>query len=121
MGDDTVEVLRALWAAGAEDDDIDAICGPSKDCKNMKGVTFETNVGRRGQAAMAATSTLLFATGQTADNRPALFGIDKKTGKRVGSVEVSRLGGYGLMTYLHQGKQYIVIPINGGYTAMALP
>ena len=50
----------------------------------MKGVTFDSNVGRRGQAAMAATSTLLFATGQTADNRPALFGIDKKTGKRVG-------------------------------------
>ena len=24
-----------------QDDDIDAICGPSKDCKNMKGVTFD--------------------------------------------------------------------------------
>ena len=31
------------------------------------------------------------------------------------------LGGYGLMTYLHEGKQYVVLPINGGYTAMALP
>jgi quinoprotein glucose dehydrogenase len=87
----------------------------------MKGLTFDTNVGRRGQAAMAATSTLLLASGQTADNRPALFGIDKKTGKRVGSVAVPRLGGYGLMTYLHQGKQYVVIPVNGGYTALALP
>jgi quinoprotein glucose dehydrogenase len=87
----------------------------------MKGVTFDTNVGRRGQAAMAATSTLLLASGQTADNRPALFGIDKKTGKRVGSVAVPRLGGYGLMTYLHAGKQYVVIPVNGGYTAVSLP
>ena len=41
MGDDTVEVLRALWAAEGQDDDVDAICGPSKDCKNMKGVTFD--------------------------------------------------------------------------------
>ena len=70
---------------------------------------------------MAATSTLLLATGQTADNRPRLFGIDKKTGKRVGAVPTPRIGGYGLMTYLHQGKQYVVIPVNGGYTALALP
>jgi len=41
MGDDTVEVLRALWAAEGQNDDIDAICGPSKDCKNMVGVTFD--------------------------------------------------------------------------------
>ena len=45
---------------------------------------------------------------------------DKKTGKRVGAVVIPRAGGYGLMTYLHNGKQYIVIPTNGGYTAMAL-
>ena len=87
----------------------------------MKGLTFDTNVGRRGQAALAATSTLLFASGQTADNKPHLFGIDKKTGKRVGAVAVPRTGGYGLMTYLHQGKQYVVIPVNGGYTTLALP
>ncbi len=87
----------------------------------LKGLDIDTNWGRRGQAAMAATSTLLFATGQTADNTPHLFGIDKKTGKRVGAVATPRLGGYGLMTYLHEGKQYIIIPVNGGYTAMALP
>jgi quinoprotein glucose dehydrogenase len=87
----------------------------------MKGLTFDTNVGRRGQAALAATSTLLFASGQTADNKPQLFGIDKKTGTRVGAVAVPRTGGYGLMTYLHQGKQYVVIPVNGGYTTLALP
>ena len=50
-----------------------------------------------------------------------LFGIDKKTGKRVGSVPTPRVGGYGLMTYLHQGKQYVVLPRDGGYTALALP
>ena len=87
-----------------------------KDVKNL-----DTNWGRRGHAAMAATSTLLFATGQTADNAPKLFAIDKRTGKRVGAVATPRLGQYGLMTYMHQGKQYIVLPVNGGYTAMALP
>jgi quinoprotein glucose dehydrogenase len=87
-----------------------------KDVKNL-----DTNWGRRGHAALAATSTLLLATGQTADNAPKLFAIDKKSGKRVGAVATPRLGQYGLMTYMHQGKQYIVLPVNGGYTAMALP
>ena len=50
----------------------------------LKGVNVDTNWGRRGHPALAATSTLLLATGQTADNKPNLFGIDKKTGKRVG-------------------------------------
>jgi glucose dehydrogenase len=87
----------------------------------LKGVNVDTNWGRRGHAAMMATSTLLFATGTTADNRPHLFGIDKKTGKRVGAVQTPRVGQYGLMTYLHQGKQYVVLPRGGGYTVMALP
>jgi quinoprotein glucose dehydrogenase len=87
----------------------------------LKGLNIDTNWGRRGHAAMAATSTLLFATGATADNRPHLFAIDKKTGKRVGQVATPRMGQYGLMTYLHQGKQYVILPTNGGYTAMALP
>ena len=87
-----------------------------KDVKNL-----DTNWGRRGTAALAASSSLLFSAGQTADNAPKLFAIDKKTGKRVGAVATPRLGQYGLMTYVHQGKQYIVLPVNGGYTALALP
>ena len=87
----------------------------------LKGVKVDTNWGRSGHAALMATPTLLFATGMTADNRPNLFGIDKKTGKRVGAVPTPSLGGYGLMTYMHQNKQFVVIPVPGGYTAMALP
>jgi glucose dehydrogenase len=87
----------------------------------LKGVKVDTNWGRRGHAAMMATPTLLFATGTTADNRAHLFAIDKTTGKRVGQVATQRLGQYGLMTYLHQGKQYVVLPRTGGYTTLALP
>ncbi|MCA1585398.1 MAG: PQQ-binding-like beta-propeller repeat protein [Acidobacteria bacterium] len=87
----------------------------------LKGLDIDTNWGRRGHAAMMATSTLLFATGTTADNKPHLFGIDKRTGKRVGQVATPRIGQYGLMTYLHNGKQYVVLPRNGGYTTLALP
>ena len=88
-----------------------------KDVANL-----DTNWGRRGHPGpWPRLRRCCWPPGKTADNKPHLFGIDKKTGKRVGSVEMARLGGYGLMTYLHQGKQYIVVPINGGYTAMALP
>ena len=56
----------------------------------LKGVkNLDTNWGRRGHPALAASSTLLFATGQTADNRNNLFAIDKKTGKRVGAVAIA--------------------------------
>ena len=77
--------------------------------------------GRSGHSALMATSTLLFATGLTTDNQPHLFAIDKRTGRRVGKVPTPAQGEYGLMTYMHAGKQYIVLPVDGGYTALALP
>jgi glucose dehydrogenase len=77
--------------------------------------------GRSGHAAMMATSTLLFATGLTSDNQPHLFAIDKKTGRRIGKVATPLRGEYGIMTYMHAGKQYIVLSVQGGYVALALP
>jgi quinoprotein glucose dehydrogenase len=77
--------------------------------------------GRSGHSAMLATSTLLMATGLTADDKPHLFAIDKKTGRRVGQVATPARGEYGIMTYMHGGKQYVVLSIDGGYTALALP
>ncbi len=42
MSDESTEVLRNLWAADASSrDEVDAICGPQKHCKNMKDVTFD--------------------------------------------------------------------------------
>ena len=76
--------------------------------------------GRSGHAAMLATSTLLMATGFTADNTPHLFAIDKNTGRRVGQVATPSRGEYGIMTYMHGGKQYVVLSVDGGYTALAL-
>jgi quinoprotein glucose dehydrogenase len=77
--------------------------------------------GRSGHSAMLATPSMLMATGLTSDNRAHLFAIDKKTGKRLGKVATSQVGEYGIMTYMHAGKQYVVLPVNGGYIALALP
>jgi quinoprotein glucose dehydrogenase len=77
--------------------------------------------GRSGHSAMLATPTMLMATGLTSDNTPHLFAIDKKTGQRIGQVATPQRGEYGIMTYMHGGKQYVVLSIDGGYTALALP
>ena len=81
----------------------------------------ETNVGRRGHAAMTASPTLLFATGQTADGTPHLFAIDKETGERVGQVEIPGISRYGMSSWVHEGQQYIIIQLQNGLAAMALP
>ena len=86
----------------------------------LKGLNVP-DPGRSGHAAMLATSTLLLATALTRDNQPHLFAIDKKTGRRVGKVATPLKGEYGIMTYMHGGKQYVVLPVQGGYIALALP
>jgi quinoprotein glucose dehydrogenase len=88
----------------------------------LQGVpNVQVNQGRTGHSAMLATSTLLMATGQTADGRPNLFAIDKRTGRRVGAVVTPAMGQYGIMTFMHLGKQYVVLPVSGGYISLALP
>lgn len=40
--EETVDVLRAVWAgSGQRADDVDEACGPQKNCKNMKDVSFD--------------------------------------------------------------------------------
>ncbi len=79
------------------------------------------NRGRAGHAAMLATPTMLMATGQTSEGTTRLFALDKATGERLGQVETPGFGRYGIMTYMHEGRQFVVLPVVGGYTALALP
>lgn len=40
--EETVDVLRAVWAgSGQRARDVDEACGPQKNCKNMKDVSFD--------------------------------------------------------------------------------
>ena len=65
---------------------------------------------------------MLLAPGQTADGAQKLFAIDKKTGDRARRDHRSAgLSRYGMMTYMHQGKQYIVVQLANGLQAFALP
>ena len=78
------------------------------------------NPGRLGQAAMLATPTLLLASGQTSDGTPHLFAIDKQTGERVGAVEIPGISRYGMSSWVHEGRQYVIVQLEDGLAAMAV-
>jgi len=87
----------------------------------LRGVDgVPTNPGRLGQSAMLVTPTLLLASGQTSDGTPHLFAIDKQTGERVGAVEIPGRSRYGMSSWVHEGRQYVMIQLEDGVAAMAL-
>ena len=62
---------------------------------------------------MMATKTLLLAT--EGENGPAVLNAhDKATGEELGSIELPAPGMYGMMTYMHEGRQHIVVQIGRG-------
>jgi len=87
----------------------------------LKGVNVNPNIGRTQLGGLMVTPTMLLAPGQTADGNPHLFAIDKRTGQRLGKIRTAGLNQYGMMTYMHQGKQYIVVQLSNGLQAFALP
>ena len=78
---------------------------------------------------LVQTRALSEGTRQIVPDAPLLLhGRDKRTGAILGSVELPAPGQYGMMTYLHEGKQYIVVQIGsiqtgfpGSLVAYALP
>jgi glucose dehydrogenase len=80
-----------------------------------------TNPGRPGLPAMIATETLVIATGQTADDQPHIFGIDKRTGRRVGAVPIPAQSSYGMSSFVHDGKQHVLVQLPTGLAAYRLP
>jgi glucose dehydrogenase len=78
------------------------------------------NTGTGRAAPMVVTSTLLMYAGDATDGTPHLYAIDKASGKQLGKVEVPASSSYGMMTYLHGGKQYVILQTGSKLTALAL-
>ena len=60
------------------------------------------------------------------DGNAKLFAVDKASGKQLGAVTIPRNSSAVPMTFMHQGKQYIVVAIGGQQNpaelvALALP
>jgi glucose dehydrogenase len=79
------------------------------------------NTGSGKIAKMMVTETLLIYADIASDGTPHLFAVDKKTGKQLAKVEVPEKSNYGIMTYVFEGKQFIILQTGSTLTAMALP
>jgi glucose dehydrogenase len=91
-----------------------------KNHPQLKGIDVgETGTGR--VAPMTVTDTLLIYQGEASDGTPHLFALDKKTGKTLAKVKVDAVTRYGMMTYVHNGHQYVVLQAGPKLIAMALP
>jgi quinoprotein glucose dehydrogenase len=82
----------------------------------LKGIDV-TNTGGTGHAILMVMGDLLVETtedlrGETelsAKGLPMLRARDKRTGQIVASVEIPMPGQYGMMSYMHEGKQFLVV------------
>ncbi len=79
------------------------------------------NTGTGAIAKMTVTKNLLIYASKSSDGTPHLFAVDKKTGEQRGKVEVPEVSNYGMMTYVHEGKQYIMLQTGSTLTTMTLP
>lgn len=79
------------------------------------------NTGSGRVAPMTVTKNMLIYAGNTTDGTPHLFAVDKKTGKELGRVKVPENSRYGMMTYVHNGEQYVMLQTGSTLTAVGLP
>jgi len=114
----TGEHLWVIPHGDAEEEDQEAI----RNHPMLQGVSgVPTNPGRRGFPVMVVTPTLLITAGQTSDGTWNLFAIDKSTGQRMGAVKIPGETGYGMSSWVHESKQYVLVQLEDGLAAMALP
>ena len=90
----------------------------------LQGVDLP-NTGQPSHATTLA-SRMLLMYGEGRGGRPLFHAVDKRTGERTGSVELPAPSNSVPMSYMHEGKQYVAIPIGsrehpGALVALALP
>ncbi len=91
---------------------------------DLKGLNIP-NPGQATHATALVTKTLLmYGEGRGAPGR--FHAHDKKTGARIATVEIPSSTNTAPMTFMHQGKQYIVLSVggrthSGAHVALSLP
>ena len=87
----------------------------------LQGVDL-SRTGGGGNSIQMVAGDLLYAT-EGSSGPPVLNAYDKRSGAYVGEVELPSPGQYGMMTYLHEGRQHIVVQVGrpGRLVALRLP
>ena len=99
---------------------IGEVSASIKNHPDLQGQDF-SRMGGGGSSIQMVAGDLLYATEGSA-GPPVLNAYDKLTGNHVGEVEMAGSGQYGMMTYSHEGNQYIVVQVGrpGRLVAMRL-
>ena len=77
----------------------------------LQGVDLP-NTGGGGRSILMVTRSLLL-TSEVLGDEPVLTARNKRTGEVLGRIDLPTRAMYGMMTYLHEGKQHIVVQIGG--------
>ncbi len=90
----------------------------------LQGVELP-RTGKRSHANILTTRSLLFyAEGRS--GAPLLHAVDKASGEELGEFELPAQGNTAPMTYLHDGRQYIIVSVGGAgnpgeFVALTVP
>ncbi len=79
------------------------------------------NTGSGAVGPMVVTGNMLMYANVTGDGTPHLFALDKMTGEELARVEVPAVSRYGMSSWVHEGRQYVILQTGSSLTAMALP
>ena len=80
------------------------------------------DTGSGNHVPMVATPNLLIYSDVDSDGTSALlYAIDKATGEELARIDAPARSRYGMSTWVHEGKQYIMLQTGPKLTAMALP
>jgi glucose dehydrogenase len=70
------------------------------------------NTGQSSHATALVTRSLLMY-GEGRGGEPRFHAVDKRTGERVGTVELPATTDTAPMTFIHEGRQYVVMAVSG--------
>lgn len=77
----------------------------------LQGVDLP-NTGQPSHATALVTRTLLIY-GEGRSGEPRMHAVNKRTGERLGTVQLPATTDTAPMTFLHEGSQYIVTAVSG--------
>ena len=77
----------------------------------LQGVDLPNTGVPTHATAMVTRSLLIYGEGR--GGRPRFHGVDKRTGDRVGTVELPGTTDTAPMTYMHEGVQYLITAVSG--------
>ena len=80
-----------------------------RDHPALQGVDT-SEFGGGGSSLQLVAGDLLITEHDGADG-PAVHGYNKLTGEKVGEVPIPGPGQYGMMTYMHEGRQYVSVQV----------